>query len=175
MQIRSESLIAHPVERVFEAYRDRLPEVAAYLDDIREIRVEAREDQGGSVRLHNVWASDKDIPAVAQKFIKPEHLLWDDHATWTASTHSCEWQIVTRVFTDAFSCRGRTRLEPAGEGKTKVVLEGELSVDIAKVKGVPRMFARTIGPQVEKFIVALVKPNLEQTNVAIGSFLDAQG
>lgn len=175
MRIYSESLIAHPVDRVFEVYRDRLPETVAYLDDIREIVVESREElpEQGAVRLHNVWASDKEIPAVAQKFIKPEHLYWDDHATWTAADTRCAWRIETRAFRDAFSCSGSTTLVAQGES-TKVILEGELQVDIRKVKGVPRFLAGTIGPQVEKFIVALVKPNLEKTNDAIAAFLDAQ-
>ncbi|MEM7151622.1 MAG: DUF2505 family protein [Myxococcota bacterium] len=173
MRIQSESVIAHPVASVFEAYRDRLPEVAAYLDDIREIVVQARDEQDGVVTLHNVWASDKEIPSVAKKFVKPEHLFWDDHAKWFTADQRCEWKIVTRAFTEAFSCSGQTRLVAEGES-TRIVLDGELSVDVSKVKGIPRFLARTIGPQVEKFIVSLIKPNLERTNVAIGEFLDAQ-
>ena len=48
-------------------------------------------------------------------------------------------------------------------------------LDVSKVKGVPKFLAKSIGPQVEKFVVALIKPNLEKTNVAIAAFLDAQG
>lgn len=138
MRIASESIIAHPVDRVFEAYRDRLPEVATYLDDIREIVVHRREEQGDAVVLHNVWASDKEIPGVAKKFIKPEHLFWDDHATWYAEQTRCEWRISTRAFTEAFSCAGTTALVADGD-RTRVVLEGELNLDVAKVKGVPRL------------------------------------
>lgn len=173
MRIYSESRIPHSLERVFSVYRDQLFEVVPYLDDIREIQVVAREELDGAVRLHNVWASDTEIPAVAQRLIEPEHLLWDDYATWYAADQRCEWRIETRVFQAAFSCSGSTRLIAEGDA-TKVLLEGELKVDIAKVKGVPRLLARTIGPQVEKFIVALIKPNLEQTNTAIAAFLSAQ-
>lgn len=173
MRIHSESVIGHPVAAVFNAYRDRLPEVAAYLDDIRSITVESREEGPDSVRLHNVWSSDKEVPAVAKKFIKPEALQWDDHAQWFTAETRCEWRIETRAFKDAFRCAGQTRLVAEGE-HTRVVLEGELSVDVAKVGGIPRFLARTVGPQVEKFIVALVKPNLERTNDAIAAFLDDQ-
>lgn len=173
VQIQSESVIVHPVARVFEAYRDRLPEVAAYLDDIREIVVHKREEQGDVVVLHNVWASDKEIPAVARRFIKPEHLFWDDHARWHEVDTRCEWTIATRAFSEAFSCSGQTRLVAEGSS-TRVVLDGELTIDVAKIGGVPRFLAKTIGPQVEKFIVGLIKPNLERTNDAIAAFLDAQ-
>lgn len=173
MKIESESLIAHPVEAVFEAYRDRLPEVVPYLDDIREIVVESRREGDGVVTLHNVWSSDKDIPAVASKFIKPEHLSWDDHAQWSVAETRCQWRIEPRAFQDAFRCSGTTTLIPEGD-RTRVRLAGELTIDAAKVRGVPKFLAKTVGPQIEKFIVALIKPNLEKTNVAIGQFLDAQ-
>jgi hypothetical protein len=39
MRIHSESIVRHPRERVFKAYRDELPEIAAYMSDIREIRI----------------------------------------------------------------------------------------------------------------------------------------
>ena len=173
MRIQSESVIAHPVDKVFEAYRDRLSEVAHYLDDIKEIVVKEREELDGAVRLHNVWSSEKEIPSVAQKFIKPEALNWDDHAKWYEADTRCEWRIETRAFTEAFSCSGQTRLIGDGD-KTRVVLEGDLTLDVTKVKGVPKFLAKTVGPQVEKFIVALIKPNLERTNQAIARFLDDQ-
>lgn len=174
MRIQSESVIAHPVDKVFEAYRDRLPDVAAYLDDIREIVILEREELDGYVRFHNVWSSNTAIPKVAQKFIPPEALNWDDHAKWFEAEKRCEWRIETRAFTEALKCGGGTRLVAQGDS-TRVILDGELTLDVSKVKGVPKFLAKSIGPQVEKFVVALIKPNLEKTNLAIAAFLDAQG
>lgn len=173
MKIESDSSIAHPVSRVFETYRDRLEDVAAYLDDIREIKVLSRKEEGDATRLHNEWASDKEVPAVAAKFIKPEHLLWDDFAVWYASDTRCTWEIKTRAFTEAVRCTGETRLVAHGEG-TQVLLRGELSIDTSAIAGIPKFLAGRITPQIEKFIVSLVTPNLERTNAAIGRFLDDQ-
>ena len=173
MKIESESSIAHPVARVFDAYRDRLPEVAAYLEDIREIKVLSRDEEGDVTRLHNEWASDKDVPAIAAKFIKPEHLLWDDFAVWHASETRCTWEIKTRAFTEAVRCTGETALVSDGE-RTRVALRGELSIDTSAIAGIPKFLAGRITPQIEKFIVSLVTPNLESTNSAIGRFLDDQ-
>jgi len=58
---------------------------------------------------------------------------------------------------------------------TKVVLEGDFEVDVKQIPGVPRLLAGRIAPQIEKFIVQLIQPNLEKTNQAVGTFLDAQG
>ncbi|MEQ9650765.1 MAG: hypothetical protein RLO52_35015, partial [Sandaracinaceae bacterium] len=60
MRIHSESLIRHPQQTVYEAYRDRLPEIAAYIPDVKEILVEKREAVSeGLTKLHNVWIADR--------------------------------------------------------------------------------------------------------------------
>ena len=41
------------------------------------------------------------------------------------------------------------------------------------VPGVPRLLAAKLRPQIESFVVRLIRPNLEETNVALGRFLDA--
>jgi hypothetical protein len=173
MQFRTESTIGHPRDAVFAAYRDRLPEIAAYLDDISEIRVLSRAEEAGLVKLHNEWASSREVPAVARGFLKPEHLRWDDYASWDAAAWTVTYAIHTRAFTDAVNCTGRNTFIDEG-GRTRIVLEGTFDVDVKAVPGVPRLLAGTVKPQVEKFIVALIQPNLERVNTAVGRFLDDQ-
>lgn len=174
MEIRSESHIRHSREKVFRAYRDRLPEIAAYIPDIKEIIVRSREEMNGVVKLHNEWVSDKDIPAVAQSVLKPEFLRWDDFAAWNESTWSCDWSIKTRVFTDSVRCGGRNLFIEDGAG-CRVVLTGDLQIDLKEIPGVPGFLAKRIGPQIEKFIVSLITPNLEQVNRSLQRFLDEKG
>ena len=174
MQINSESHIHHPPQRVFEAYQDRLPEVVPYMPDIREILVESREDGEGVVDIHNVWSSNRDVPSYARAFLKPEHLKWDDFVKWHREGLFAEWEIKTRVFTEAVTCAGRTELHDDGKGGTRVLLTGHFDVDLETVPGVPGFLGRRLAPKLEGFIVNLITPNLEQTNVAIGAFLDAQ-
>lgn len=173
MRIQSESIIPHPQQRVFLAYRDQLPAVVPFLDDIKAIRVISREEQGDKVVLHNEWESGREIPAVAAKIIRPDQLHWDDYATWDSTSHSCAWVIRTRAFTEAVSCQGSTRLVPEGNG-TRVVLSGELTLHLKEIPGIPNFLAKGIIPQVEKFIVSLIEPNLAKTNVAIARYLDTQ-
>lgn len=171
MEIRSESRIRHPRVAVFRAYRDRLPELAPYLDDIKEIRVLSRKEEAGVVNLHNEWVSDREIPSFAQKILKPEYLRWDDFAVWTEGAFTCDWTIKTRAFTDAVSCKGRNTFVEDGQG-TRVVLTGDLTIDLREIPGVPRLLAGTIAPQVEKFIISLITPNLEKVNASLQRFLD---
>ncbi|MCB9680963.1 MAG: hypothetical protein H6733_05775 [Alphaproteobacteria bacterium] len=174
MKFRSESFIAHPREAVFTTYRDKLADVVAFLDDIKQVNVLDRTEKGDTVVLHNEWVSDREIPSVAQAFLKPEQMRWDDYATWDAASYTCTFEIKTRAFTDAVRCvGGDTFLEV--DGGTKVILEGDFDVNVTSLPGVPSFLAKRVVPQVEKFIIALIQPNLEKVNEAIGRYLDAQG
>ncbi len=175
MRIQSESIIHHPLERVYSAYRDELPEIAAYMPDIKDIQVLSRGEEGDTTRLHNLWRAEREIPSFAKSILKPEMLQWDDHALWHKSNHTCDWKLVLRVFTDAVKCGGTNVFEAMGPNTTKVVLDGNLDINLKQVPGVPRLLARKIAPRVEQFIVALITPNLKQVNKSLGDYLDAKG
>ena len=61
MRIHSESIIQHPLDLVYDAYRNRLPEVAEYIPDIREIRVHSVKERDGGADIHNECISDTDM------------------------------------------------------------------------------------------------------------------
>lgn len=174
MRIQSESRVHHPRDKVFRAYRDRLPEIAAYLSDIREIIVRSREQLGDEIRLHNEWVADREIPKVLQVVVKPEMLRWDDFATWREGALECHWTLKTRAFTESVHCSGTNLFLEDGPGATRVVLTGELRVDLDRLPGVPGILSRKLGPQVEKFVVSLITPNLERVNQSLERFLDDQ-
>ncbi|MFK7988067.1 MAG: hypothetical protein AB8I08_18755 [Sandaracinaceae bacterium] len=172
MRIHSESLIHHPQALVYEAYRDRLPEIAPYIPDVEEIRVESREDGEGEVKLHNVWIAKSEIPIFARAFLKPEMLRWDDHAVWKDAEHRVHWTLKLRVFTDQVTCGGTNTFLANGDNETKVVLDGDLDIDLKNIKGVPRMLAGGMKPKLEKFIVSMITPNLKKVNSSLQQFLD---
>ena len=175
MRIHSESIIEHPREAVFAAYRDRLSEVAKYIPDIKQIDVLRRDEDGPRVSLHNLWIADREIPKMARGFIKPDMLRWDDFADWDQDTWICTWRLGIRAFPDGVKCSGSNTFVDLGGDRTKVVLGGDLTIDVKKIPGVPRLLAGRIGPQVERFIVSLITPNLERVNSSLGSYLDDQG
>jgi len=173
MEIRSESLIRHPREVVYLAYRDRLPEICGgYMPDIKEVIIHSREDADGIVKLHNEWVSNADLPKVARAVLKPEHLRWDDYATWNDEGHYVDWVLKTRAFTDAVDCQGRNMFEELEPNLTRVRLTGELKMDLRVMPGVPKLVAKRITPVVEKFIVSMITPNLKKVNESLQTFLD---
>lgn len=173
MQIHASSIIHHPLDRVYRAYKDELPLIAPYMPDIKEIRVLSREDLPDGPKLHNEWTGKTEIPKVAQGIVKPEMVKWDDFATWHDSGTYCEWRIATRFFTENVKCGGTNRFTADGPGRTRVTLSGTLDVSLKDIPGVPRFLAGTIAPQIEKFIIALITPNLEKVNKSLERYLDA--
>lgn len=173
MQIHASSVIRYPLARVYKAYRDELPEIAAFMPNIKEIKILRREETPKGVRLHNEWAGKGEIPRVAQGVIKPEMVKWDDYADWEDAQTLCHWRIATRFFTDKVTCGGTNRLTAEGPDRTRVTLSGNLEIDLRDVPGVPRFLAGGLAPQIEKFIIALITPNLEQVNGALERYLNA--
>jgi hypothetical protein len=174
MQINASSVIHHPRERVYRAYRDELPDIAPFMANIKEIVVKSREERPGGVKLHNEWAGKGEIPRVVQGLIKPEMVKWDDYADWDDAGWFCTWNIRIRAFTENMKCGGTNRFLEEGPGRTRVVLSGNLDIDLRDIPGVPRFLAGSVAPQVEKFIVALIRPNLEQVNASLERYLDSK-
>lgn len=173
MEIRSESLIPYPRERVYRAFRDQLPEIVKYSPDIRELTVHSRTERDGVVSLHNEWVSAADVPPIAAKLIRPDQLRWDDYAEWDDAAFTTAWTIKPRAFTEAVRCTGTNRFLEEG-GSTRLIAEGTLDIDLREIPGVPKFLAGTLGPQVERFIVGLITPNIQQINGSIQKFLDDQ-
>lgn len=175
MRIHSESLIRHPQEAVYGAYRDRLPEIAAYIPDVKEIRVESRVEGDGTVTIHNIWIADRDVPMYARAFIKPEMLQWDDYAEWKDAESRVYWRLELRIFTESVTCGGTNTFSRVDDETTKVCLDGNLDIDVKSIPGVPRLLAGGLKPKVEKFIVSLITPNLKRVNESLQQFLDEHG
>jgi hypothetical protein len=175
MKIHSESRIHHPLELVYTCYRDQLPQIAPYTPDIREIIVNSREDLEQGPKLHNIWVADREIPKVAQGIIKPEMLRWDDFAEWNNSAKHVDWTLNIPAFPNQVACSGRNAFFADGPDATRVVLTGDLQINVKNVPGVPRLLAGRIAPKLEAFIVKLITPNLEKVNHSLERFLDENG
>lgn len=177
MKIQADATLSFSRALVFSTYRDELPALVPYLPNVRAIEVLSREDDAdntqGKTRLHNLWRAEGDIPKVAQAIIKPEMVAWDDHAIWNQTEWTCEWKVVPKFFTNSIRCRGKNQYVDHGNSTT-LQIRGELEVDANRIPGVPRLLARRIAPVIEKFIVALLTPNLLQVSVGLEKYLQEQ-
>ncbi|MBK8013298.1 MAG: hypothetical protein IPK13_18330 [Deltaproteobacteria bacterium] len=176
MKIEANARMPYPRSLVFSTYRDRLPKLVPFLPNIKGIEVLSRQDEPelGQTRLVNRWHAKGDIPKVAQKILKPEMLAWDDHASWDERAWTVDWRIETKMFTESVRCHGHNVYLEDGEG-TLLQIRGELEVNLAGIPGVPRFLAGSIAPAVERFIVALLTPNLTSVAKGLEAFLRAEG
>lgn len=175
MKLEAEVEIAHPVDRVYAAYRDELPSLVSYLPNVKSIAPTSRREVAGRIEIVNHWIGGADLPAVARKLVSEDLLTWDDHATWDEAARVCRWRNDVVAFREALRAEGETRFEPIDAGRTRVTITGDIEVDARKLKMVPRLFAGTVGPAVERFLVTTIRPNLVAVARAVGQLLDERG
>lgn len=167
--------VAYPVDLVYRTFRDRLPELAAYIPNVESIAVLEREQTTHGVRLVNQWRLEpKDtVPRIARPFVKKEWLAYLDHADWHDGERLVRWRFESSFLSRAVSVHGTDHFRPKDGGATEMALAGTLSIDLSKVRGIPRMFHR-FAPSVERFLFGQVRPNLVAVVRGLSSFLDAQ-
>ncbi len=127
---RTLTIVKHPLERVWETMRDRMPELAASLVDIAEIRETCREQLGDMVvRVVNEWQANVKLPAGLDKLVSAEMLRWTDHAEWDDASRVCRWRVVPRAFSGKLVSQGETRLTRVPNlAATRVEFEGSITV-----------------------------------------------
>ena len=174
MQIRVDTTLTHPRELVYRTYQDSLPKLVRYLPNVQEVRELERRREGSQLHLVNLWRARGQIPRVAQGIIKPEMLRWHDYADWDDEDWSVRWRFEMAFMQDRVRVGGRNRFEILGPRRTRLALRGELTIDASALPGVPRFLERRVGRAVERFVLALVEPNLVKTSQGLQRYLDEE-
>ena len=172
MQIHSTSIVHHPMDRVYGAYRDELAQMVPFIPDVREIIARSRQEFPGGVKILNLWVADRDPPKALADIVKREWLQWEDYATWNDAGNYVDWRMVLPALPDRVRCFGRNSFFKDGLDRTRVVISGELQIDASGFGGVPPSMAPRIGRVIEAFIVDLVTPNLTRMNQSLEKYLD---
>jgi hypothetical protein len=175
MKFQSSQVIPFAVEDVFVLVRDRLQDLVPYMPNVKKIVTESREEAGEQkVHLLNRWYGKAEIPRAVEKMIDPEKITWLDTATWDSGQKSCSWEIKPMFFQDNVSCSGVNYYREEGDGSTRLEITGELTVQTKGMPGVPRILAGKISGQVEKFVVKLLTPNLDNLAEGVTQYLKDQ-
>ncbi len=179
MEFDSETLVSHPAQAVLETMIDRMHDIVPFLDTVEAIEELSREDLGdGRLKIVRRWqGSESSAPPALAAFVTPEMLAWTDTAIWVPDEFYVDWSIATSM-SDLYECGGRNSFGPAPsdpESSTLMRVQGTLTVYPDKVPGVPGFLARRLAPQVEKFVVNLLKPNLTDVANGLQGYLDDRG
>jgi len=175
MRIEADSVVPFPRPKVFAAYRDDMKDFVKLLPNLRGIEQKDRSEDGGVVKLFNVWHGGGDIPAAVRTVMGDKALSWDDRAIWREAEWICEWDIKPHVLTEAVKCGGKTTFVDLGGDRTRMEIRGDISIDLKKVRGVPSFLAGSIGRTVEQFLVRAITPNLTGTADALTKHLQSKG
>jgi hypothetical protein len=171
MLLSADSTIAFPRELVFRTYRDKLVELVEFMPNIRRIEVRSREETGSITRFVNEWQAGGDIPAAARVVLSESMLSWTDHASWDERDFTCAWRIETHSFREAVSCSGKNRFIEQG-GETRLEIRGELSIDVSRIKGVPKFLGKSVSKTVTEFLIKKVTPNLFEASAGLRRYLE---
>lgn len=179
MEFDSESLVSHPAQAVLDTMIERMEDIVPFLDTVEGIEVISREDlDDGRIRIVRRWqGSESSAPPALAAFVTPEMLSWVDTAIWVPDEFYVDWSIETSM-SDLYTCGGRNSFGPAPsdpDNATLMRVKGSLTVYPDKVPGVPGFLARRLAPQVEKFVVNLLKPNLMDVAKGLQGYLDDRG
>ena len=179
MNFDSETLVSHPASAVLETMVDRMEDIVPFLDTVDSIETLEREElDGGRIRIVRRWqGSESSAPPALAAFVTADMLAWIDTAIWHPEEYAVDWSIATSM-SKLYECGGRNSFGPAPddpENATLMRVSGELTVYPDKVPGVPGFLARRLAPQVEKFVVNLLKPNLLDVGKGLQGYLDNRG
>jgi hypothetical protein len=166
-------IVKHPLDPVWTTIRDRLSDLAPFVDDIERITVmERHEEPDGTIRLVNVWKANPPIPALLSSVINPEILAWTDRAEYLTRRHECVWRIEPHFFPERTRCSGVTRYEAAIGGRgTRITFEGKLDVTASNMAGVPAFMEGAIARGIESFVTALIPKNFRKLTDALATYL----
>ena len=174
MKIHADARVSFPRTTTFSTYRDELSLLVPYLPNIKKIDVEESEENPDGVektlRKLNIWHANADIPKLAQAVIKPHMLSWEDHALWNENDWTCEWRVKTHFFSERVRCSGKNEFIEEG-GQTVLQIRGNLDIDFKGLPGVPKLIANKVSSVIERFVVALLTPNLTSVSDGLEAYL----
>ncbi|HVM98456.1 MAG TPA: hypothetical protein VMT89_18825 [Candidatus Acidoferrales bacterium] len=181
MQFSSSQTLSHPAPLVLDTMIHNMEAIVPFLPNVESIATEKSEELSNrQIRIVRHWTGAIDAaPAIVRPFLPAEWLGWTDTAVWTPAEYKVEWThtpTVTRL-ASLYDCNGTNYFEPDPTNPTKqtrIRIAGNLVVHPSVLPGVPRFLADRMAPQVEKFIINLVTPNLSDLVSGLQRYLDRQ-
>ncbi|MBI3784708.1 MAG: hypothetical protein HY270_15050 [Deltaproteobacteria bacterium] len=181
MRFSNSASLSHPASLVLETMIDEMEAIVPFLPNVESITTEKSEKLAdGRLRIVRRWmGSLHAAPAVVRPFLSPEWLGWIDTAVWSPAEFKVDWTHTPTVshLAALYDCSGTNYFEPDPanpKASTCIRIGGDLVVHPNALPGVPRFLADRMAPQVEKFVINLVTPNLTDLVEGLQRYLDRQ-
>jgi hypothetical protein len=131
---------------LYEKLRPRIP-------NVESITQKQHDLENGS--LQRVWSyqANVKIPRFARPYITKEMCAWDEESAYQLKKHASKWKVVPKIkpeWQKYFSSSGTYELVALDAGRTKRVVNGDVSLNVKLVKSVA-----------EKLIVSEIKKTFD--------------
>ena len=178
MHFESENQLEQPADAVLQTMIEQLGNVVPFLPNVASIETLSREQLAdGRLHVRRRWQGTSDnIPKAVRPFISKDALSWIDDATWYPSDYKVEWRHESSL-SNLYTCAGTNYYTPhpdAPETTCQIRITGDLKVFPENMPGIPKFLGRRLAPQVEKFIVSLIKPTVVDVAVGLEAYLTAK-
>lgn len=177
MHFEKTNVVSHPAALVLETMIERMHKIVPFLPSVSGIDLISREDlSDDQIRIVRKWQGTTDsAPNALRPFLTDELMAWTDTALWTPSEFKVDWTLSTSM-SGLYDCSGTNYFGPDpndAENATQIRVTGDLQVYPDRLPGVPRFLGKRLAPQVEKFVVGLITPNLTDVAIGLQGYLDA--
>jgi hypothetical protein len=179
MRFSRNATVSHPAAVVLETMIHRMEAIVPFLPNVASIATVRRENlPEGRLCIVRRWQGTLgSVPAPLRPFLSVEWLGWTDMAVWTPAAYKVEWTHSPAVSRLAafYDCHGTNYFEPDPRDPhdtTSIRINGDLTVYPRALPGMPGFLADRLAPQVEKFVINLVTPNLTDLAQGLQRYLD---
>ena len=158
---------------------ERMHEVVPFMPSVTSIELVSREAlPNDQLRIVRRWQGAMDnAPSALKPFLSEDVMGWTDTAVWTPAEYKVDWTLSTSMG-QLYDCSGTNFFEPDPsdpEKSTRMRVTGTLQVYPERLPGLPKFLGKRLAPQVEKFVVGLITPNLTDVADGLQGYLDAAG
>lgn len=179
MHFSKTSRVSHPADAVLDLMIHRMHEIVPFLPNVESIELREKEELAdGTLRIIRYWQGTADtLPSALRPFISKETLGWTDTAHWFPAEYKVDWVLSTNVAAGLYDCSGTNWFEPDPKNPdktTRIRVTGDLHVHPDQLPGVPRFLGSRLAPQIEKFVVDLLTPNMTDVATGLQSYFDAR-
>lgn len=134
MRFEIEQDITGPVEAVARAYTDpRFYELLGELPKLGRPEVLERREDGSVVHLAVRFRFTGNLSPAVTRVVDPARLTWVEQSVHDLERHTVTFHMQPDNYADRLRFDGSSRFEPAGDGRTRRVAEGDVSVRVPLV------------------------------------------
>lgn len=178
MRFSKTSRVSHPAPPILDLVMNRMEEIVPFLPNIESITLREREElPDGRLRIVRYWQGTADnLPAALRPFISKEQLGWIDTALWEPKEYKVDWTLTTSL-SRLYDCSGTNYFEPDPkdpEHTSRIRVTGDLEIHPDRLPGVPSFIGSRLAPQIEKFVVDTLTPNLTDVAKGLQKYFDAK-